>query len=64
MITGLLASWISTGKLKQGLKARIQSKQILLKIACLIYCKQGLTLLVWVEVNTLTQKYNLDELNN
>lgn len=64
MITGLLASWISTGKLKQGLKARIQSKQILLKIACLIYCKQGLTLLVWVEVNTLMQKYNLDELNN
>lgn len=64
MITGLLASWISTGKLKQGLKARVQSKQILLKIARLIYHKQGLMLLVRVEVNTLTQKYNLDELNN
>lgn len=64
MITGLLASWISTGKLKQGLKARVQSKQILLKIARLIYHKQGLMLLVRVEVNTLMQKYNLDELNN
>lgn len=61
MITGLLASWISRGKLKQGLKARVQSKQILLKIARLIYHKQGLTLLVRVEVNILMQKYNLDE---